>query len=582
MAKAAVINKKNFRFGFWISLLIPVYFGLVSLAYRLGHFPIVQDDQRLHLVWLQQWIDPQLFANDLLARYYQSIQPIGFRTVYWLAAQIGIAPMTLAAVLPLILALLSSIFLYRVTVRLLPHPIAPVLAVLIFNQNIWCKDDLIAAAPRSFAYLLLILFLDRVIAINRSPQKRRLQLAGSCLLVLALQGLFYPQILLVSLGVLWLQLMHWQQNRLEFSREPWRYGLAIAALILTGIILLGFSHSASEFGAMFSAAEMRSMPEFQPGGRRAYFGVNPLRFWFGGASGLRFPLFPPILWAAIGLPFLLKSRFAPAIRPEGAVLAQTMTASIGLFGLAHLTLPLLYLPSRYTFYSSRVVMAIAAGTVLALLIDRFWQWVDQSRRTGLQARDRIGVGLAVLFAIVAVIVPAIPPLFLSNQGWITASETELYDFLATQPKNSMIATLSPAADNIPAFAGRSVLFSPELALPYHSGFYREMQQRIGDVIRAQYSSEIAAVQSAIEKYGIRLWITESDSFDSDYLLKQSWLMNSSIRSTVLETIASLAPDQTPVLQTASQQCVVFSWKTYRVIEASCVLQQAEELGLKSL
>jgi len=572
---AAVERWENFWGGLWVSLLIPLYFGLVSLGYRLSHVPIVQDDQRLHLVWLRQWRDPQLFRNDLIAEYYQSIQPIGFRAFYWTAAQIGIAPEMLAAVLPLILALVSSLLLYRVTVRLLPQPLAPVLTVLIFNQNIWCKDDLVAAAPRSFAYLLLILFLDRLIELNRSPQIHRLRSACWCLGVLVLQGLFYPQIMLVSLGVLWLQWLQWQEGRLRLSRNRSRYGLAVVGLILAGILLLFFSQTASAFGEMVSAAQMRSMPEFQPGGRRAYFGVNPLRFWFGGASGLRFPLFPPILWAAIGLPFVLggRGRISPALQPGIILLAQVMIASIGLFGLAHLTFPLLYLPSRYSFYSSRVVMSIAAGIMLTLLIDRFWKGcVRLQQTTGLRLRDRAVIAVAVLLAIVVVALPAIPPLFLSNQGWITPTQTELYTFLETQPKSSVIASLSPITDNIPAFSRRSVLFSPELALPYHSAFYQEMQQRITSVIRAQYTSDVAEIKSVVEKYNINLWIVESESFAPDYLLKQSWLINSSMRSTVLQTVSQLQQGKTPILQTLGQQCTAFSGNSYSVIDNDCVMR----------
>ncbi|WP_088894030.1 hypothetical protein [Leptolyngbya ohadii] len=613
MAKAAGISRRlnhqlNHQRGIWISLLIPLWFGLVSLAYRLSHQLIVQDDQRLHLVWLQQWIDPQLFQNDLIARYYQSIQPIGFRAFYWFAAQIGIEPVVLAAVLPLILALISSFFLYRLTFRLLPHPLAPLIAVLLFNQNIWCKDDLVSASPRSFAYPLLILFLDAITRFSVNsltahssngsgvPQnwgvrgQFRIQqspfvLAIACLLILTLQGLFYPQIMLVSLGVLWLRLLSWRQGKLRLSCDRFDYGLASAGLMLTGIILLFFSQTASEFGDIFSAEQMRSMPEFLPGGRRVYFGVSSLRFWFAGASGLRFPLFPPILWAAAGLPLIcaFKKRSASeqvsSPRPEITVLAQVLLAqvilaSIGLFALAHLTFPLLYLPSRYTFYSSRVVLPIAAGITLTILIDRFWQWLRLRKTIGLTLRERMLTNLVALLAIVVVIVPAMPPLFLSNQGWITGTESKLYSFLSAQPESSVIASVANVTDNIPAFSQRSVLFSPELAMPYHANFYQQMQQRITDIIQAQYSQNLSTVKSVIEKYKIDLWIVESESFNSDYLLSQSWLMNSSMRSIVQIASTALQQQESFVLRELSQQCTVFSEGLHSVIDADCILQHS--------
>ena len=90
-----------------LSLTVPLYFGLISLARGWGEYS-VQDDARLHIVWLQTLIDPDLFPNDLIAQYYQSIQAVGFRLFYAAFAKLGLEPLLLAKLLPTGLALVAT------------------------------------------------------------------------------------------------------------------------------------------------------------------------------------------------------------------------------------------------------------------------------------------------------------------------------------------------------------------------------------------------------------------------------------------------------------------------------------------
>ena len=103
---------------FGISLLIPFYFGLISLYFAFHHDYVVQDDARQHIVWLQRYIDPNLFPNDAIADYFTSVAPLGYKSFYWLLARVGIEPIILAKILPLFLAIFIFLFCFTCSPKL--------------------------------------------------------------------------------------------------------------------------------------------------------------------------------------------------------------------------------------------------------------------------------------------------------------------------------------------------------------------------------------------------------------------------------------------------------------------------------
>lgn len=543
---------------FLLSLAAPLYFGLISLHYASQDF-VIQDDARLHIVWLQQFVDPDLFPADLIAEYYQTIQAAGFKALYWLMAQVGISPLLLAKLLPTVLAIIATVYLFHLTLFLLPVPACGFLTTLLLNQNIWLKDDLISATPRAFIYPLFTAFLYYLLRRSSLP----------LLIALTLTSLFYPQVALVELGVLTLRLCSKGAGK--------KYLVWLAAVALVGITVLPFQQQiTAQFGEILTAAQMQQMPEFGVNGRREYFGVDPISFAFRGASGLRLPTFPPILWASLGLPILLRtqSRTVKAITPEAKLLLQIGIASLTLFFLAHLLFPKLYLPSRYTFYSFRVVMPIAAGIVLWVALRAGWRWWCGQEQFSLW--QKVSVGLVSLFAVAVVVTPALPPLFLSCQGWVVGNQPQIYQFFAQQPKDTLIASLTPEADNLPAFTQRSVLVSRELALAYHPAFYDAMQQRIIDLLEAQYSPDLTMLQTVIQKYGVDFWLLARQFANPEYLAQQDWLRYSSFQSTVQATIRQLEQGTVPAIAAMIPACTAISENNLIVLKATCIAEVQSE------
>ncbi|MEO1522874.1 MAG: hypothetical protein AAFU78_19135 [Cyanobacteria bacterium J06633_2] len=593
---------------FGLSFIAPLYFGLISFGYVSLSNDVIQDDARLHIVWLQRLIDPALFPDDAIAHYYAATQAAGFKVVYAIAASIGVAPLELAKLLPLGLALITTAYVFWVTLLILPVPMSGTMTTLILNQNVWLKDDLISATPRAFVYPIFAAFLYYVL---------RGSGIGS-LIALVLLGLFYPQMMLVAFGVLTLRLLPWSrwfQNRTSihetlaiaprrlnhlFSARPffsmpkdWRRSWSLMvtrravltwliALVMTVGLLLFFSHRVeAQAGPLISLTDMLSMPEFGTNGRREYFGVPPLQFAFSGASGLRFPLFPPIIVLGAALPVVrrsFQSLVPTGLTPDSRILAEILLSALGLFFLAHAIFPTLYLPSRYTFYSVRFVMAIATGLVLTLVLHKSWNWLKRRQQSIVRwtKLDRLKAILGVVFAIAVITVPAIPSLFLSCHGWVVGQMPAIYQMLAQRPKDTLVASIVPEVSNVPAFSQRSVLVAEEFAIPYHAQFYTLMTERMTNLLHAQYSSDLSTVQTWIQTSGADVWIVDQAFAEPEYLIQQAWLLNSSIRATVMavhqQLLRSLDANMQPALVATIPSCTIVTDANFIALDTSCISQ----------
>ncbi len=562
-------------FWFGVSLITPLYYGLISFFYATSSAYIVQDDARYHIVWLQRLIDPDLFPNDVMADYYSAIQGVGFRSFYSLAASVGIEPLAFAKIVPLLLALVATFYLFWVALYILPVPICGALTTIILNQNIWIRDDLSSASPRAFVYPLFAAFLYYLLRDSKVL----------CLVSLGLLSLFYPQMALVSVGILTLRLVRWDGLTPKLPKGGQEYRFWLVAAVMTGGALLLFSHQvAQQAGRLTSLAEMKAWPEFQPNGRGAYYGMPFLSFWFDGLSGLRFPLYPPIIWLGAMLPLVVWKvpRFfhkafplSKVITTDVRILGQLLVSSIGFFFLSHIIFPTLYLPSRYSFYSTRFLLIVASGVMLSLVMQCWVGWlIRQWRRWQRWSLfDFARIAVSVGFAIAVIVAPSIPPIFLKGQSWEVGQTQEIYDLIARSPKDSMTASLvREINDDIPAFSQRSVLVGREFALPYHVEFYSVMKQRAEDLVKAQYSPELADVQSFIETYSIDQWIVAKDFAESGYLDRQDWLINSSMRESVVQAEKRLEPNAIPALTRYLPTCAVLSTADAIVLDAQCLMK----------
>ncbi len=548
------------KYNFWLaaSIFAAILFSLSGLKLAFQSDYIIQDDARQHVFWLQQLSDSNLFPDDLIADYFRSVAPLGYKFVYWLANFLGIEPFLFNKILPVLLGVANSIYIFLVTVTIFPLPFAGFLVSLLLNQNLWLLDDLVSGTPRAFFYVLFLGFIYYLLRQKLLP----------CLLFIILQGLFYPQTVLISAGILSINLITQKRSRsVGFAQSRYFY---LIGLIVAVSILAIYKLQTADFNQVINLETAKQMPEFYSGGRSEFFLDNPFSFWLSGKRSGFFPyewqyviLFSIGLFLPLIIRYPVRFPLVNKINKRAKIIWQILLASFGLFCLSHLLLFTLHLPARYSQHTWRIIIALANGITLTILLDTITHKITRYQKI-----------LQPLITAIAIGVLLYPTYNVQSRpyrlGYVRGDNPELYQFLQQQPKDILIASLSREADFIPSFAQRSVLVAKEYSIPYHLDYYQPIRQRTKDLIEAQYSLNQAEVNKFIQKYNIDLWLLDKDAFRVEYLSDNSWLEQ--FQPETNKAISNVKQTQESILSNKIDRCNVFQTATLVLLDAQCIME----------
>ncbi len=565
-----LILKSKFHVWLILSILVAILFGCAGLKFSFESVYTIQDDARQHIFWMQQFRDSELFQNDLIAEYFKSVSPWGFTALYKIINFLGIDIFWFNKISPLLIGIVTTIYCFLVCVELIPVPIAGFFSSLLLNQNLWMLDDLSSGTPRAFIYVLLLAFIYYLL-------KENTLLAA---LIIFLQGLFYPQAVLLSVMILLINCIRVRKIK---TIHFW--------CLLTATIVLGFyAFKISDFGNIISVNQAQGLPEFYEGGRSTFFHESWIKFWLTGRRSGLFPIeWQYILMSSYGIFILWLPAFPKTfpltqkLNSKILILKDILLASIIMFILAHLLLFQLHLPGRYTQHTIRIIIALVDGIVISIVINAISRKINQALK-GSYNLCKIAV-LALLICLLLYPTYAVQS-YPRRLGYFTGNSPQLYQFLEQQPKDSLIASLSQEADFIPSLTGRSVLVAREYAIPYHQGYYRKFRHRVQDLITAQYSLDITTIRNFIQKYNIDLWLLDKNAFEVEYLSSNSWLMQ--FEKVTNKAINILEKNQQPLLQKSLDmtegmlidsmgnqvildRCTVFNQDNLVLLSAKCLL-----------
>ncbi|WP_293349765.1 MULTISPECIES: hypothetical protein [unclassified Microcoleus] len=570
---ATVDEKSRSRTIFWLmlSLTFAAVYGVLGIAQAFSAEYVVQDDARQHVFWMMRFVDAKLFPKDFIANYFQSIAPAGYSTLYKLAATIGIHPLFFHKILPLFLGLISTYYCFGLCLEMLPVPMTGFIASLLLNQHMWMTDDLASTTPRAFIYPIFLGFLYYLSRSSLLP----------CLGAIALIGLFYPPYALVAAGILVLRLLSWENGRLRLSGDRTNYLFCTTGLGVIFLVMLPYALDKSEFGPTYTAAEAKQMGVFAADGRNAFFRPNPVDYWLTGRGSGMFPksLFTPVTHCVgLFLPLLLlwrRSAFPLASRINSKIwlLLQLFLASLAMFFAAHATIFKLYQPGRYTAYSLRFVVAIATAIALTLIIDGVGNWASTTETKfpdSATPKNLVALITTATIAIAVVLYPCLVEKF-PTVGYVEGKMPALYKFFQQQPKDILIASIAPEADNLPTFSQRSVLTGKEYAVPYQKGYYSRFLRRINDLIRAQYTGDPTVLRKFINNYGIDFWMLDRNALTLKYVEDYGWIEDFDATP---EAMLSLKQGKIPALAPAVTSCAVFQNEIVVVLDASCIVKLA--------
>ncbi|MBV9388512.1 MAG: hypothetical protein JOZ78_18975 [Chroococcidiopsidaceae cyanobacterium CP_BM_ER_R8_30] len=455
--------------------------------------------------------------------------------------------------------------------QILPVPMAGFIATLVLNQSLGLHDDVVSATPRGFFYPLFLAFLYYLLKRSLLP----------CLIAIALQALFYPLIPFITSGILLLRLLDWEKGGIRLSVERRDYLFCATGLGVALLALLPYMLASSEFGPTITAAQAWKMPEYWSGGRVGYYFLSPWNFWFDGRdSGMFALLSPPQLFIGLLLPFLLRwpSRFPLAKRVKSTVkiLPQTVLVSIAMFFAAHALSFKLHFPSRYTFHTFQMVLSLSCGIALTIMLDAVFHWSEQRKTSRFRRRQFLAISCAVVVLAALVFYPCSLKSF-PKTLYVKGGVPVLYQFLQQQPKDTLVASLTSEADNLPTFAKRSILVGKEYALPFHTRYYAQFRQRVIDLINAQYSLELKQVKDFIHKYGVNFWLLDRTAFRPEYIANNDWIKQYQPSAAV--ALAKLTQGDIPVLSKLTNRCAVWSAESLVLLETKCIEAESSRRSL---
>jgi hypothetical protein len=153
---------------------------------------------RNQIYWMARLMDPSLFPNDLIADHFaqpKMISPI-LAVIYNILPK-NIEPNEITQLIPLILVIVSTIFLFKAAEIRFDCKYVFWLCFG-FNVSIWMIDNLAGGLQRSFFYPLFFFFLWMF--------AKRSWLAVS--LSLVIQAFIYPIVFIISLAILFLDLIY--------------------------------------------------------------------------------------------------------------------------------------------------------------------------------------------------------------------------------------------------------------------------------------------------------------------------------------------------------------------------------------
>jgi len=502
----------------------------------------IQDDARQFLAWMSRLADPGAMQGDLLADYWQSVCPWLYRLIFGAAHAVGLEPNVFARLLPVALLALSAWMSWRVALRMTKRPVVAFVAAAFMTSFVLHEDSIYSATPRAFSTPLFLVFLDALL-VGRG---------WLTIVSLFLLGLLYPTTALVGLTMVGLSRIGWRPFRIDLSLRTWLLcGLGAAAVALA---ILPFAGTTSQWEPTLSLEQALAMPNLGTAqGRSTIVGMDgKVDYLCSARMGLLPEIVPCWSTRAALLPNLLlmvpllllafraarAARYQPGEEPGDLLHVWALVAAIAWWAAAIAVAFNLHLPSRYTQRTLSILEFLALGQMLGPILDRRLRGKRRTVQTAL-----VG-GLFALFFAISFVTP--------TPGLSQPADQAAVARIAAMPPETRIGGVSDQLDYLPALTGRPTLATIEHSIPYHTGYFTPLRERLQAALAAVSSPDPAVVADYVRRYGVQVIAVDRALFEYRQLPAR-W-------STVVPDAVQAAQqrlEQGPsVLQQRARNCVI--------------------------
>ncbi len=514
------MGRESERGWLWLALALGASAGIAALAAVVFRPLVIQDDARQFVFWMAEWRDETLFRGDLVADYWRSVSPWLYVVIFRAADFVGIDPITTVRILPVILFPASAYFSFRFCRAISDEPRLACMATLFLLSWLIVEDGVVSSTPRAFAPLFLLVFLDGL------ARRSIVEITAG---LFCLAGI-YPHVALVAATVLCIIFIDFSgRPKLALTKANFVLLAAGAVAVIAGIA--PFLFESSQFGPIVTPESAREFVTFGPDGRTSLFGRDGRIDFacgmrtigiFDGCDGLSSPVF--WLWTAgVSLaPALLFLRTLKTGGRSGSPIPLAVVlAAFAWFAIAIILAFRLHIPSRFVVRTVPMVSWLCLGLVIGTF---FRHWPKPGTRG---ERFATFAGTGILLALFAGL--ALPRTLAHFRIW---QHPALAEAVASYPPGTLFAGFVEDTDFIPLLAERRVLFSVELAVAYHLGYYRQIDARMRDMVEAELTPDPAVLAGKLEQNAVDI-----------YLVNKNRLAEPSIDKKFAQQLGDFVPEQ---------------------------------------
>lgn len=475
-------------------LAIPCFIFAVWLVRLYGFYdpPVFFDDARQHLFWRRILIDPEMFPNDPSVAFLKGTVlkfSLYSKSYEWL---LEILPLwMIPAIFSCFLIFLSAFLLDKI---LKIYHVSWQGRLLGCSLLLLVRHDIAEGLQRSFFLPFILLTWFAVLRYKRLVFP-----------VLLIQTVVYPPALVLSLSFIGCnELISFYKNRkVNVLVRNMALLFVVAALLGGGLYVQEKKFRSNEYGSLVDAQTAQAMPEFNEGGRHQFWSDSFIETYIAGSGrgDLALDLVLPLF--LILIPVLYFKRQWKVDFPQEFL--ALLSASLGMFFLAHLTLFLFYLPNRYV------------GCTLPLLVI-VWTALCFSREK--YSSRYIFRYLGVFLSVVVIGWFSVAPVTIPEK--LNRDERLLFEFLSSTPKDSLVAGEPYLMNQVPLFSGRSVLANVETTLAWRIVYYDKMLPRLKDSLLIAYSSDVDAVRSCLKDQGVDYVVVSPGIQNGDIRYPRPW------------------------------------------------------------
>ncbi len=528
-----------------LALLIAFVISWQILGPIIANDLIVQDDFRQSMFWLWRIWDPQLFKNDFFAPMYESHTyrvPLLFLT-YKLAPIFTPSLIFFSKFLVLIIALftgLSAFLFFQALLNRHESFTKNLGQIKLFGQEIslidiwslsfstilititWCTDHLSAAQSRSFIWLGILLYMYFKL------KNKQIEAGILCMISIFIS----PHAFLICYGMEFFDgIIQHRKQFIDFKRKDFLLWLFNGALVAFTYLVIFKDIKTQGVGKPFTVAEMKALPEFNPGGRHPIFGSS---IWDGSwwnnehwGLGIGYlPISSIIKYAFFaGLIYLCFIAIAKSKKNKNefynsfsviftSIPATLLYASVSLYFASQLVFPILYLPSRYLAASSLLLSGILLSLIGGIWLVQTAQEFPKPFRNG---------ALALLLIMATGYYWNITHKFYHTRF---VSITPLVNEALLQTgKDSLVAAhpLLPDINVASATSKRKVFIDYERSMAYTHESLAEIRRRNEVALRMTYAKSKDEFLKLADDNGITHFLAMYGFYQQDYLANPTYM-----------------------------------------------------------